>query len=150
MVRTGTSTATRTRAETLLRNSVWDLFVAIASEHGADDAFIHRHGDQLERILRRALDRRRLDGVAIAVVDERDRVVDPWRIDVTDDGSQVTLREPDLRAVCREIRRHGTEGAYVVVVPIVDGIDACSLPETGTKIDTYGGAGLDAEVLHGR
>jgi hypothetical protein len=150
MVRTDTRTATRARAETLLRNSVWDLFVAIASEHGADDAFIHDHGDQLDRIFRQALDQGRLNGVAIVVVDERDRVVDPWRIDVTDDGSQVRLREPDIRAVCREIRGDGTNGAAVLALPIVDGVDVWSLPETGTKIDTYGGAGLEAEVLHGR
>jgi hypothetical protein len=150
VVRTDTRTATRARAETLLRNSVWDLYVAIASEHGADDGFIHDHGDQLERILRRALDQGRLDGVAIVVVDDQDRVVDPWRIDVTDDGSQVRLREPDVRAVCRDISGYGTDGAAVLALPIVDGVDAWSLPETGTKIDTYGGAGLQAEVLHGR
>lgn len=150
MVSTDTRTATRARAKTLLRNSVWDLYVAIASEYGADDDFIHDHGDQLERILRCALDQRRLDGVAIVVVDERDYVVDPWRIDVIDEGSQVRLSEPDLRAVCREIRHHGTDGTAVLAFPIVDGVDAWSLPATGTKIDTYGGAGLQAEVLHGR
>jgi len=150
VVRTDTSTATRAQAETLVSNSVWDLFVAIASEHGAEDEFIHRHGDQLDRILRHALDQRCLDGVAIAVIDDRNRVVDPWRIDVTNDGSQVTLRKPDLRAVCRDIRRHSTEGSYVIALPIVDGVDAYSLPATGTKIDSYGGAQLEAEVFHVR
>jgi hypothetical protein len=150
MTETRTRTVTRSQAETLVGNSVWDLAVAIADETGADDGFIHRHGGQLDRIVRRALDQRRLDGVALVVVDERDRVVDPWEIRVSDHGSQVTLREPDIGAVVTEIRRYGTRGAAVLVLPLVDGVDEFSLPDPGTKIDTYGGARLEAGLYHGR
>lgn len=150
MVGTRTKTVARSRAETLIGNSVWDLSIALANEYGADDDFIHDHGDQLDRIVREALDQRRLEGVALVVVDENDRVVDPWKIDVTDRRSQIALRKPDLHALGTEIQRHGTPGTAVLVLPLVEGVDEFSLPEPGTKIDGYGGARLEAGLYHGR
>lgn len=150
MVGTNTKTVSRSQAATLIQNSFWDLSIAMAIEYSADDSFIHDHGDQLDRIVSQALDDERLEGIALVVIDDDGKVVDPWEINVTYRGSQVQLREPDMDAVVSEMRRYGTEGSAVVVLPLVDGVDEFSLPDPGAKIDSYGGSRLEAGLYHGR
>ena len=149
---TGTNTQQTTEAhsKTLVQNQIAQLYSLIRLESGVKHDFLENNRDVLENIFEMGLDQERLDEVWIVIVDEKNRIVDEWVLDIAYNSGFYKLTSPSRETVQDEVGYYGTNDGYkAFILPVIDGQNVFNTPDSdGDGVDSFGGPGVNVDIRH--
>lgn len=151
---TGTNTqqTTETQSKTLVQNQVSQLYYLLRSESGVEHDFLANHRNTIENILEMGLDQERLDEVWFVIVDQQNRIVDEWVLDISYNRGGYELTTPSRETVQQEASYYGTNNGYkAFILPVVDGENVFNTSDSdGFSLDSFGGPGVNVDISHHR
>ena len=149
---TGTNTQQTTKAhsKTLVQNQIAQLYSLIRLESGVKHDFLENNRDVLENIFEMGLNQERLDEVWFVIVDQQNRIVDEWVLDISYTSGFYELTSPSRETVQEEVAYYGTNDGYkAFILPVIDGQNVFNTPDSdGFGVDSFGGPGVNVDIGH--